>query len=441
MASFLIMDTALAMALARRLRDEGHKVFYWVNWARAHPEIYETTYGKGLFEEWGVKKVEGFLDIAKSVDCVVSTDVGFGQDVDGLREDGIKVFGAGAGVARLELDRKVGKQVMRDAGIQTPHSEAFQDVKKAIQTVQNGKVGYCVKVSEMMAKGTYVGRAPQDTLDYLEKVKEKAGDKAELILEEKIEGVEMAIGGFFDGKKFIQPLCLNFEEKRLVAGGQGALTGEMGTSLRYVMGGKFFDETLAKLEGILAEGDRFRGYFDINAIVNEDGIFGIEFTARFGYPLLLIQMALHKDGVGDLLMKCAFGEKDISPQIMRGWAVGVTLNIGSYPFDECFEQYDWEVVNGIPEAEENGCDIQPFGLVLEDGIYKVLPGMGRILCSNGVDERLPVARRNALDAFDYVKVNDGHYRNDIGMRVTYAGERLKKLGYFDDDLLRSVEEA
>ena len=35
--------------------------------------------------------------------------------------------------------------------------------------------------------------------------------------------------------------------------------------------------------------ERYVGYIDINCIVNNNGIYPLEFTARFGYPAISIQ--------------------------------------------------------------------------------------------------------------------------------------------------------
>ena len=51
---------------------------------------------------------------------------------------------------------------------------------------------------------------------------------------------------------------------------------------------RIFKATLAKLRNKLAE-EGYVGYIDVNCIVNGQGIYPLEFTARFGYPTISIQ--------------------------------------------------------------------------------------------------------------------------------------------------------
>lgn len=53
---------------------------------------------------------------------------------------------------------------------------------------------------------------------------------------------------------------------------------------------QLFNQTLLKMESQLAE-EGYVVYIDVNCIVNGNGIYPLEFTARFGYPTISIQQA------------------------------------------------------------------------------------------------------------------------------------------------------
>ena len=62
----------------------------------------------------------------------------------------------------------------------------------------------------------------------------------------------------------------------------------MGTSMFWSEPNKIFNATLKKMEPKLRE-EGYVGYIDVNCIVNNNGIYPLEFTSRFGYPTISIQ--------------------------------------------------------------------------------------------------------------------------------------------------------
>ena len=99
-------------------------------------------------------------------------------------------------------------------------------------------------------------------------------------LQRRVSGVEVAVGGFFNGKNFIYPINVNFEHKKLFPGDIGPPTGEMGTAMFWSGPINYSINTLLKMEPVLAS-EGYVGYIDLNCIVNNNGIYPLEFTSRF----------------------------------------------------------------------------------------------------------------------------------------------------------------
>ena len=152
----------------------------------------------------------------------------------------------------------------------------------------------------------------------------------EFQLQRRIMGVEVATGAFFNGKEFVPPICVNFEHKKLFPGDIGPSTGEMGTSMFWSEPNKIFNATLKKMEPRLAE-ERYVGHIDINCIVNNNGIYPLEFTARFGYPTISIQQEGLLTPIGEMLYKLAEGTIN-RLRTRTGFQVGVRIVVPPFPF-------------------------------------------------------------------------------------------------------------
>ena len=104
-----------------------------------------------------------------------------------------------------------------------------------------------------------------------------------------------------------RPVNINFEHKKLFPGNIGPSTGEMGTSMFWSEPNRLFNQTLAKMEPLLAE-EGYVGYIDLNCIVNANGIYPLEFTSRFGYPTIFIQQEGMITPIGQFFFDLAGGD-------------------------------------------------------------------------------------------------------------------------------------
>ncbi len=236
---------ALSADLAWQLKKEGHEVKFYCH------DQPEKDVGDGF-----VEKVEQWEPLKDWADVIVMDDIGFGSKADQLRSEGKLVVGGSAYTDKLELDREFGQQELKASGVNTLPSWNFDDFDKAIALVKEKPDRYVIKPSgeaqnekELLFAGQ--DEDGKDVLSVLEHYKANWSKKIKAFQIQKFaEGVEVAVGAFFNGKDFIYPINTNFEHKRLFPSEIGPSTGEMGcyddrTEVLCTTGWKLFKELRA----------------------------------------------------------------------------------------------------------------------------------------------------------------------------------------------------
>jgi phosphoribosylamine--glycine ligase len=248
---------------------------------------------------------------------------------------------------------------------------------------------------------------------------------------EHIQGVEVGVGAYFNGRAFLRPACLDWEHKRFFAGNQGELTGEMGTIVTFEHSTPLFERTLARLEPLL-QANGYCGYININLIVNEAGLWPLEFTSRFGYPGFAICSELQQDDWPQLFQQMLHSD-DTVLKIQPGFAAGVVLTVPPFPYSQGYA----EISKGLPiilqamtADEQSRLHLAEVAMV--DGQLVTSGMLGYVGVANGTGPTVEAACQQAYALAQKVVVPNIRYRDDIGQRVMahdYAA--LQQLGYID----------
>ncbi len=362
-----------------------------------------------------------------------------GAEADALRADGFKVVGGSALSDRLELDRAFGQRVMRTVGMVTAPNHPFTDFADAIAFVKRHPGRYVYKLSDAEAASTrnYIGvmNDGADLIGVLTMEAERyAGrESPPFVLMDHLSGVEVGIGAYFDGDKFLEPACIDWEHKRFFPGDLGELTGEMGTVVSYRHSKRLFERTLGLVAEELRKA-RHHGYLNINTIVNENGIWPLEFTCRFGYPGFAICDALHAEGWDSILSKMAHGGSE-RIETRSGFAVGVVLTVPPFPYEYGYS----ELSRGSPIffAEGSRADDDDFHLgemELTGSQWITSGSLGYVMVITGTGSSIRNAQQAAYGRCDSVVVANGRFRNDIGDKLARQDlSRLAELGLLDAD--------
>jgi phosphoribosylamine---glycine ligase len=413
---------SLSGDLAWQIKKEGHDVKIYIK-SENDKDVYD-----GILE-----KVADWKEYIDWADVIIFDDVGFGKEADDLRKKGKLIVGGSVYTDRLEEDREFGQAEMKRVGMLTlPHWD-FTDYDAALKFIEEHPDRYVYKPS---------GFTPSDYKGLLFLGKDEDGkDLHEIIrsnkkvLEKKIkqfqlqkyaQGVEIAVGAFFNGNDFIYPININFEHKKLFPGDIGPFTGEMGTLMYWSGPNTIFRTTLEKIKEEIKKSG-YVGYIDINCIANGRGIYPLEFTARFGYPTVSIQMEGIANEWGDFMYSIAKGEPyDLKTK--KGFQIGVVCATPPFPYGdkEEVEIYrDLSIIFKKPNLE--GIHLGDIKFI--DGNWSIAGSVGYDLVVTGSGVTVEDARKQVYSRIDNILLQNMFYRTDIGLGWYQDSDKLQTWGY------------
>ena len=408
---------------AWQISKEGHDVKYYI----ANPIEREIADGFVPKTDMWEKEIDW-------ADVIVFDDVlGQGSKAEKLRKQGKWVIGGTAYVDKLEDDRSFGQQELKNFGIPIIPYENFTSFDAAISFVRANPDRYVIKPSgeaQNIKRLLFVGEEDDghDVLQVLAAYKIAWSDAIkEFQLQKRMTGVEVAVGAFFNGREFMTPININFEHKKLFPGNIGPSTGEMGTSMFWSGPNKIFNATLKKMETKLAE-EGYVGYIDLNCIVNNNGIYPLEFTCRFGYPTIFIQQEGLLSPLGEFFYEMASGSSN-KFKGKSGFQVGVRIVMPPYPFDDdvSFETYSKNTVILFDKPNREGIHIEDVKLV--KGEWLIAGTSGVPLTVVGCGQTLKQAQAQAYNRVKNILIPNMYYRTDIGDRWSEDSDRLHNWGY------------
>ncbi len=413
---------SLSADLAWQLKKEGHDVKMYCH------NQGEKDVGMGFFD-----KVEEWESLKDWADVIVFDDIGFGSKAEQLRQEGKFVFGGSVYTDKLELDREFGQSELNSVGVDVLPSWNFTSFDEAIEFVKKNPDRYVLKPSgkaQSEKELLFIGQEAdgKDILQVLEHYKANWSKKIkEFQMQKFAEGVEIAVGAFFNGKDFVMPICVNFEHKRLFPHELGPSTGEMGTLTYYTRSNPVFDRTLAKMKDKLAPSG-YVGYIDINCIANGRGIWPLEFTSRLGYPTISIQMEGVTSEWGQFVYDLAHGT-DTQMRTKKGYQVGVVVAIPPWPFEDekAFKKYSEGATILFRRQSLDGIHIGE--IKLEEGDWHIAGNSGYALIVTGAGATVTDAIDRAYQNVRNVMIPNMFYRNDIGQRWTHDSDMLLSWGY------------
>jgi phosphoribosylamine--glycine ligase len=423
-SSFLFISyDGLISDIAWRVATEGNDVRYFIS------NPVEKDIGDGF-----VPKVDAWEPHVDWADVIVFDDVlGHGELADKLRKQGKAVVGGTPYTDRLEDDRTFGQEELKKHGVSIIPFQEFTDFDSAITYVEEHPGPYVIKPSgeaQNIKRLLFVGQEDdgKDVIHVLGSYKAVYSYTVKVFqLQRRMRGVEMAVGAFFNGHEFMMPINVNFEHKPLFPGNIGPATGEMGTCMYWSGPNKVFAATLAKLERKLRD-ERYVGYIDVNCIVNGQGIYPLEFTARFGYPTICIQADGIAMPMGEFLRGMAEGTLT-NFETKKGFQIGLRIVVPPFPFHDpkTFEANSKDRVIIFRKPNFEGIHIEDVRLV--SGEWLITGHTGVVLVVTGQGISVKQAQQQAYQRVKNILIPNMYYRTDIGDRWFEDHDKLHSWGY------------
>lgn len=424
--------------MALRLGLEGHKVKFHIHADEPMANL------DGLID-----KEPNWRSGVQWADFTVLDDTGMDDVTSFLVKTGKPAFGMGRKDATLggkaikgyesqsifEKDRAFFHKIVKQFKVgQEIESLSFSNIAEAIKHLKEHRVAHVIKpeTSGSGSEKTYVGELDngEDAIGWLETLPDRpdAGKIKKIEVEERIKGVEVAASFWFNGKEPVGVPNINFEHKRIATGEIGFNTGEMGTAMFYDSRGlsanRFARETIAKMVEPLAAVD-YRGKFDLNCIVNQNGIYVLEATPRLGYPISYIEDEAQISPWGEMLYAIAKGES-YKPKFSGDWCIGVVLVGEGYPFwDEGHKRMDGQPVLGL--SDQNIDHLHFYDIAYKKNRFITTGCYPLVATAKG--KTIAETKEKVYNQVKQVYFPSMYYRTDIGNRVKEDLAKLKGWGY------------
>ena len=417
-----ISTTADGMGFALRILEEGNAVRIWID------DHNGQSIGDGL-----VPKVGDIEDLVyganRDSDIFVFDTSGNGVMADGLRSQGYYILGASVVADRLEKDRRFAMEIMEECGIESPESFTFKEWDKAIEFSANSNDRLVYKPSKRLGElaPSYVSYDSGDMVEFLTGLKDKVEvEDIEFDLQTFVKGLEISSEGWFNGDRWLPLFNHTFERKQLMPGNLGPSGGCTGNTVWGCDGEcPICRNGVRRLEKFLRSVN-YKGMIDLNAILSEGKLYGLEFTPRFGYDASPTMLC----GILNMELGQFFADLAMGQGIQRDalsyekFASAIKVTIPPWPTEKYLAESDIPVGGLEPDDEvywynvKRGSGSAPFVSAGAWGIICLLLGTGSTVATS-FTKPYKVAER--------LRLPDKQYRLDLVQEFKKNYEELEAL--------------
>ncbi len=344
-----------------------------------------------------------------------------GGIVDAFENANLKVFGPRKNAAILESSKAFAKNLMKKYNIPTGAYETFDNYEAAKIYLEKQDMPIVLKADGLaLGKGVLICKTLEEAQQGLKEIMQEhkfgaAGNT--VIIEEFLEGPEVSILSFCDGKTII-PMVSAQDHKRAFDNDKGLNTGGM----RTFSPSKFYTNEMAKecmktifqptVDAMLKENRPFVGIIYFGLMYTKNGMKVIEYNARFGDPETQVILPRLKTYLLDIMLACTNGTLDnMNIEWYNNAAVCVILASGGYPVSYT---KGYEITGLQKISEKKNMIVFHAGTDKKGG--KIVTSGGRVLGITGIGDNIDEAIKTAYEGVEIVNFNQKHFRTDIGKK-------------------------
>ena len=334
----------------------------------------------------------------------------------------LKIFGPSKEATEIESSKVFSKYLMKKYNIPTANYEVFGNSKEALNYIKQQAFPLVIKADGLAAgKGVFIVKnldQAGDALDILMEEKKFGEAGKQVVIEEFLEGEEVSILAFCDGKAVV-PMISSQDHKKIFDNDQGSNTGGMGAYSPVPFYTAEIKEKVCReilkpaVKGLQNEEREYKGVLYAGLILTKEGPKVLEFNARFGDPETQVVLPGLKTDLLDILNAVIEGSlHKINIEWKNNSAVCVVVASGGYPGKY---QKD-KVISGLERLKKME-DVIAFhaGTKFQDG--KIVTSGGRVLGITACDNTISKAKEKAYEGVEEIYFEDMYYRKDIATKA------------------------
>jgi len=345
---------------------------------------------------------------------------------DEFRKAKLRIFGPTRAAAQVESSKSFAKDLMLRHRIPTAAARSFDALKPCLGYLDRQPLPVVVKTDGLaQGKGVVVANTLEDARRAATEMLEKksfgqAGER--VVIEEFLEGEELTVMAFTDGKTVV-PMLPAQDHKRVGDGDTGPNTGGMGAYAPAPIGTPALRTAILHkvlqpiVEALSRAGSPFHGVLYAGLMIVKGKPYVLEFNARCGDPETQVILPLLKTDLVDVMEAVVEHRLD---QLQVEWderaAVCVVLTSTGYP---------GAYTTGAQIAGLSDPNLTEDVLLFHAGTKRqgdhVITAGGRVVGVTGLGSTLAGAREQAYRATRAIAFQGCTCRSDIASRALQSG--------------------